>query len=361
MERTYTFNNSTVRILFGNILDSTADVIVSSDDSRLSMSGGISKNILKKAGPELARDVKKMIPATLGSVVVTTAGALPYRYIFHTITIDAKYAIQRYCKQDEQIREVQQYIVKHSVKQCLKLMPLLHVSSIAFPAIGAGAAKIPYDIVAQYMAEAISEILLASNKPYNINLYLYDKFETMQPFDFIPFFEHFASVSFHAEAVEQANTPTVLVEGQKPPQVNLSQKLKMNHQIFISYSRKDYEVAKGICNMLSELQIPYWIDLDGVYSGEHYKEVIIKAIMRTKIVLFLSSENSNSSHNVIKEIGLADKYNKTIIPVRIDNTPFTPKIEYDLNCIDYIDYTRKDVNALDKLKKTILGKLVMNE
>ena len=59
MERTYTFNNSTVRILFGDILDSTADVIVSSDDSRLSMSGGISKNILKKAGPELARDVKK--------------------------------------------------------------------------------------------------------------------------------------------------------------------------------------------------------------------------------------------------------------------------------------------------------------
>lgn len=39
MERVYTINNSTLRVIFGDITTSTTDVIVSSDDAYLTMGG----------------------------------------------------------------------------------------------------------------------------------------------------------------------------------------------------------------------------------------------------------------------------------------------------------------------------------
>lgn len=62
---------------------------------------------------------------------------------------------------------------------------------------------------------------------------------------------------------------------------------------------------------------------------------------------------------VAKEISLADEFRKTIIPVRLDNSPYAPRIDYDLNSIDSIDYYKNEEAALDKFKKTIQGKLVM--
>jgi len=48
---------------------------------------------------------------------------------------------------------------------------------------------------------------------------------------------------------------------------------------------------------------------------------IVDAIEKSDLVLFISSVNSNASHNVAKEISIADKFKKTILPVRIDDAP----------------------------------------
>ena len=57
----YHINNSTIKIIFGNILDSQAEVIVSSDDCNISMGGGVSMAIRCKEGTDAIRqDVKKM-------------------------------------------------------------------------------------------------------------------------------------------------------------------------------------------------------------------------------------------------------------------------------------------------------------
>ena len=87
--RTYAFGKSTLNILFGDIVDSPADVLVSSDDYQLSMGGGVSYAISAAAGSSLVLDAAKSAPRRLGDVVVTTAGALNARYIFHVITIGA--------------------------------------------------------------------------------------------------------------------------------------------------------------------------------------------------------------------------------------------------------------------------------
>lgn len=74
--RQYIFNKSKLTVKFGNILESQAEVIVSSDDCYVSMGGGVSRAILKEGG---LSDAQKMAPVPLGDVIVTTAGLLNIR------------------------------------------------------------------------------------------------------------------------------------------------------------------------------------------------------------------------------------------------------------------------------------------
>ena len=78
------------------------------------------------------------------------------------------------------------------MKRCFDLMDALDLDSIAFPAVGAGAARFSYTDVAINMAGVISDRLLHSDRPMDVSLYLFDRFGRMQTIDFIQFFEEFA-------------------------------------------------------------------------------------------------------------------------------------------------------------------------
>ena len=81
--RQYIYNQSTLTVKFGNIIDSHADVIVSSDDSCVTMGGGVSRAILRAGGDAIIKDAKKMTPVRLGDVIVTTAGGLLHqKYVY---------------------------------------------------------------------------------------------------------------------------------------------------------------------------------------------------------------------------------------------------------------------------------------
>ena len=106
---------------------------------------------------------------------------------------------------------------------------------------------------------------------------------------------------------------------------------------FISYSRKDKDIAGFVSNVLKENSI-YWIDKEGIYSSSNYKELIVDAIEVSKAVIFISSENSNSSINVIREIGYAVNMNKPILPLMLDDAPYAKSIRLDISDIDQIDF-----------------------
>lgn len=354
MDKIYKINNSTVKILFGSILQSDAEVIVSSDDCYLSMGGGISKCILQAAGVALRQDARKKIPAHLGEIVITTAGDLKQKFIFHAITIDNQFEMMH----DMQSTEIYQFIIKHSIKETFRIMAMQDIHSIAFPAIGTGRAGIPFETVAYLMSEAISEALTVTNKQYSVEIYLLDRYGRMDTWDFLPFFESFACVA-RISSNTFSESKMYLNDYSSVEIIDNANEQHMEHQVFISYSRKDTENIKPICSILNELKVKYWIDVDGVYSGANYKEVIYNAIKTTKIVVFISSVNSNASANVAKEISLADEYRKIIIPIRLDKSPYAPRISYDLSCIDHIDYSDKDDWALEKFRQTIQARLFM--
>lgn len=133
----------------------------------------------------------------------------------------------------------------------------------------------------------------------------------------------------------------------------------MKNDIFISYSRHDTNVVNEIVAMLEQEGYSVWIDRDGIESGEDFKRVILKAIKESEVILFFSSEHSNASDWTAKEIGVAVKYRKHTIPIKLDDSNFNEAVEFDLINLDYIDYSKPTIRPAmrEKLLKTLRNKL----
>ncbi len=129
--------------------------------------------------------------------------------------------------------------------------------------------------------------------------------------------------------------------------------------IFISYSRHDTDVVNELVALLEQEGYSVWIDRDGIESGEDFKRVILKAIKESKVILFFSSEHSNVSDWTAKEIGVAVKYNKYIVPVKLDDSNFNEAVEFDLINLDYVDYSKTATRPVmrEKLLKALRNKL----
>lgn len=351
----YHINNSTIKIVFGNLLDSQAEVIVSSDDSNISMGGGVSMAIRRKEGTGAIRlDVSKKTPADIGDVVVSSAGTLPQKNIFHVITIDYGGLSHSNTLTEISKDDIHQYIIGHSIDKCFLLLHAMDMKSIAFPQIGAGVAGIPFKKVAEVMAEAIGRNLRKTNKVFYVEIYLYDRFEKMEQWDYLPMFEQFSAQEAIARILsEQANER--LFTDNSYGQCSTDVVPDIVKEIFISYSRNDAEIVKGIYDWLEKAGYKCWLDIDGMFSGVSYKKVIVDAIKRSKILLFMSSENSNKSRNVVSEVSVAVEYGKKIIPVRLDMSSYSESIEYDIINHDYVVY---DKSRIEKSNREMLKKIV---
>ncbi|MGI8551446.1 MAG: macro domain-containing protein [Dehalococcoidia bacterium] len=86
--RTYSVGRSSITVRFGDITGSRAEVLVSSDDESLSMSGGVSGAIRRAAGERIRGEVARLVPAKAADVLVSSAGNLRAKYILHAITIE---------------------------------------------------------------------------------------------------------------------------------------------------------------------------------------------------------------------------------------------------------------------------------
>ena len=134
------------------------------------------------------------------------------------------------------------------------------------------------------------------------------------------------------------------------------------YDVFISYSRKDYVVNDEIIpgNPITAIQelfdkngVKYWFDKDGIYSGEEFVKEISTAIVNSKMLVFVSSKNSNESEYTCGEILKAKKTKKLVIPFLIDECEYNEKFEILLLPLNHIDYVNQPNTALLELLRTV--------
>ena len=128
---------------------------------------------------------------------------------------------------------------------------------------------------------------------------------------------------------------------------------KDDHKVFVSYSRKDMNQAEEFCKQMDNNGISYWIDIEGRYHCEDFKEIIVDAIESARLVLFLSSENSNASEYVQSEIKYAISAKIRILPVHLDDSPYAKCLRLDLTNKQWIDYSNNPNGAINDFVNTL--------
>ena len=151
MERVFP-NGRKLRILTGDITKIAVDAIVNAANSALAGGGGVDGAIHRAGGPSIMRELDRIREAQggcpTGSAVVTSAGELPAKYVFHAV--GPRYRDGKHGEAD---------MLASCYETCLKLAAKLDVETISFPAISTGIYGYPAEEAARIAAGVVSKHL----------------------------------------------------------------------------------------------------------------------------------------------------------------------------------------------------------
>ena len=136
-----------VVVTVGDVLDASADVLISTANPWLNMSGGVNGAICEREADiqlELRAHLESIgesaIPAT--SVVRTSAGALPFSHIIHAVAIDPFY-------------DSSHQIVADTLSAAFDLAVSLGANSVAMPTLATGYGPMTIDAFARAFAGTV--------------------------------------------------------------------------------------------------------------------------------------------------------------------------------------------------------------
>ena len=126
-------DHAQITLLTGDITGHRVDAIVSAGNPSLLGGGGVGGAILQAGGPEILEACRRLRSTSRpeglrpGQAIATTAGRLPAQWVIHTVG--------PIWSPDEDRTGV----LMSAYRECLRVADQLAVSTIAFPAISAGA------------------------------------------------------------------------------------------------------------------------------------------------------------------------------------------------------------------------------
>lgn len=109
------------------------------------------------------------------------------------------------------------------------------------------------------------------------------------------------------------------------------------HDVFISYSHKDAQVADAICHNLEEAGIRCWYAPRNIAPGAEWADAIIEALEACSIVVLVFTDFSNASRQVQREVDTAVSLGKTIIPFKRTQADPTGSMRYYLSTLHWLD------------------------
>jgi O-acetyl-ADP-ribose deacetylase (regulator of RNase III) len=141
-----------LQLLKGDITAIKVDAIVNAANSALAGGGGVDGAVHRAGGVEIMRELdeirEKEGGCPTGSAVVTTAGDLPARYVFHAVG-------PRY--RDGKHQEPK--LLRSCYMKCLRLAVDYGVKTMSFPSISTGIYGYPIDEAAEIAVTTVAEWL----------------------------------------------------------------------------------------------------------------------------------------------------------------------------------------------------------
>ena len=151
MERKFPHDRS-LKLVVGDITRVTADAIVNAANSALAGGGGVDGAIHRAGGESIMQDLDRIRGTTggcaTGSAVVTGAGRLPARFVFHAVG-----PVYRGGNHGEA------ELLASCYRTCLNLAEEHAVQTIAFPSISTGVYGYPVSEAARIALKVVTQHL----------------------------------------------------------------------------------------------------------------------------------------------------------------------------------------------------------
>lgn len=143
------YGDRRIRTMKGDIVRVPADVIVNAANAELQVGGGVDGAIHRAGGAHIAQDLERIRAAqgrvAVGELVVTRAGDLPAKHVFHTVGPAYR----------EGARGLDELLASCYAK-CLQMMDSRGLRIINFPSISTGAFGYPVVEAAEVAIETVS-------------------------------------------------------------------------------------------------------------------------------------------------------------------------------------------------------------
>jgi hypothetical protein len=98
--------------------------------------------------------------------------------------------------------------------------------------------------------------------------------------------------------------------------------------VFVSYARANAPIVLPICEALRKEGNELWLDQEGIAAGDGWAGEIVRAIRTVRGVAVMCSQAAFESDHVKREIYLADRYKKRLLPVFIEEASPPEDFEY---------------------------------
>lgn len=116
------------------------------------------------------------------------------------------------------------------------------------------------------------------------------------------------------------------------------------HDVFISYSSKNKNVADAIVSDFEQNGIRCWYAPRDIRPGEEWVTAITKALETSKALVLVYTDESNNSRQVMNEIAVAFNAGITIVPFKLSNEQMSSELVYYLTRVHWLDAVSKPLS-----------------
>lgn len=130
--------------------------------------------------------------------------------------------------------------------------------------------------------------------------------------------------------------------------------------IYVSYSPDDRIIAEAIGHMLEQKGVKCWLPAKDIQLGQSPIKSMISAIEKCHAVIVIFS--SNSSQQVLRDVGKAKEKDKPIVTLKIEDDSLSKHLEYYLSSPYTLDISKISLNeAIDQLEKLLKNIVLPSE
>ncbi len=134
----------------------------------------------------------------------------------------------------------------------------------------------------------------------------------------------------------------------------------MSH-VFVSYARDDRAFVDRLVAALERRGVAVWLDRQDLAGGAAWEASITEAVRASDAVIAVLSPSAAGSEYVPRELSLADKYDRPVVPVLLEpwdavRSELAQRIDFQLAGIQHVDFAARPFEeGLDHLVRALRG------